>query len=111
MTGIDDRVETPEGARVNIKNPAHPILKGIPWEKCPALEGFNRIIPKKGADVLATIGEGEDENPLIVTWEFGKGRAMAFASDCSPHWAAHFQPWQYYGKFWQQALRWLGKEL
>jgi len=111
LPGIDDRVETPEGARVNIRNPAHPILKGIPWENCPGFEGFNRIIPKKGADLLATIGEGEDENPLIVTWEFGKGRAMAFASDCSPHWAAHFQPWKHYGRFWQQALRWLGKEL
>jgi len=32
---------------------------------------------------------------------------MAFASDCSPHWAAHFQPWQYYKTFWQQAIRWL----
>ena len=32
---------------------------------------------------------------------------MAFASDCSPHWAAHFQPWEHYKNFWQQAIRWL----
>jgi uncharacterized membrane protein len=35
---------------------------------------------------------------------------MAFASDCSPHWAAYFQPWEYYGKFWRQAARWLAKK-
>ncbi len=62
----------------------HPVLKGIPWKDCPVFEGFNRIQPKPGAKVLATIGEGEDENPLVVVWEFGKGRAMAFSTDCSP---------------------------
>ena len=56
-------------------------------------------------------GEGEDENPLVVVWEFGEGRAMAFSTDCSPHWAAYFQPWEYYGQFWRQAMRWLAKTL
>lgn len=111
MKGLDDRVETPEGVKVNVQKPDHPIVAGIPWKDCPVFEGFNRITPKPEAEVLATIGEGEDENPLIVTWEFGKGRAMAFASDCSPHWAEYFQPWKFYGQFWQQAIRWLGKEI
>jgi uncharacterized membrane protein len=35
---------------------------------------------------------------------------MAFATDCSPHWAEYFQPWEYYGQFWRQAVRWLGGE-
>jgi len=111
MKGLDDRVETPEGVLVNIKAPEHPLLKGIPWQECPVFEGFNKIFPKPGADVLATIGEGEDENPLIVTWQFGKGRAMAFSTDCSPHWAEYFQPWEYYGQFWRQTIRWLAREL
>ena len=111
MKGLDDRIETPEGVKVKILKSEHPIVKGIPWEECPVFEGFNRIFPKQGADVLATIGEGEDENPLIVTWEFGQGRAMAFASDCSPHWAQYFQPWEYYGQFWRQTIQWLAKEI
>jgi len=60
--------------------------------------------------LAARIGEGEDEHPLVVVWEFGAGRAMAFSTDCSPHWAAFFQPWEYYGQFWRQAVRWLAKE-
>jgi len=44
-----------------------------------------------------------------VVWEFGKGRAMAFSTDCSPHWAAYFQPWKYYGQFWRQSVKWLAK--
>jgi uncharacterized membrane protein len=110
MPGIDDRVETPEGVNVKITKPDHPIVAGIPWKDCPVFEGFNKILPKPGADIVALIGEGEDENPLVVTWGFGKGRAMAFASDCSPHWAAYFQPWEYYGKFWRQAARWLANK-
>lgn len=108
LKGLDDRIETPEGVHVNIKIPDHPVVKDIPWNECPVFEGFNKILPKEGAQVLATIGEGEDENPLIVVWEYGKGRSMAFASDCSPHWAAFFQPWNCYGQFWRQSVQWLG---
>src|SRR3990170_8312112 len=82
LKGLDDRVETPEGVLVHVLEPEHPILKGIPWADCPVFEGFNRIQPKTGAKVLATIGESEDENALVVVWEFGKGRAMAFSTDC-----------------------------
>ena len=109
LKGADDRVEMPEGAAVQVMVKGHPVLEGIPWEKAPGFEGFNKIIPKQEAEVLATVGDDEKQYPLVVTWEYGKGRSMAFASDCSPHWAATFQAWEYYGQFWCQALEWLGK--
>ena len=107
LKGADDRVEEPQGVKIQICDPDHPTVKGIPWDECPPLAGYNRIIPKPGANVIATVGDEEEQNPLLVTWEFGKGRAMAFASDPAPHWGAYFQPWEYYGQFWRQALRWL----
>ena len=110
LKGADDRVETPEGVKVKILKENHPIIKGIPWNECPGFEGFNRIIPKENSDVIATIGDDEIEFPLLVTWEYGKGRAAAFASDCSPHWAEYFQPWDYYGQFWVQLVRWLANK-
>lgn len=111
LRGLDDRLETPEGAHVNVQVASHPIIDNIPWDESPPFAGFNRILPKEGAQVLATIGEGEDEHPFIIVWEFGKGRSMAFASDCSPHWATYFQPWEYYGPFWVQTVRWLAGEV
>ena len=75
-----------------------------------SFEGFNRFIPKEGSTVLATIGDDEITSPLLVTWDYGKGRSAAFASDCSPHWATHFQPWKYYGQFWVQLVKWLAKQ-
>jgi len=44
---------------------------------------------------------------MIVVWHYGKGRAMAFASDIAPHWGSGFQNWKYYEQFWNQALEWL----
>ena len=110
LKGADDRVEVPAGVKAKVSDPNHPILKGIPWDECPVFEGFNKILPKEGAQVLATIGDEEIEAPLLVTWEYGQGRSAAFATDCSPHWAEYFQPWEYYGQFWVQLIRWLGKQ-
>lgn len=110
LKGMDDRVETPEGVKVKILDKEHPIVKDIPWENAPVFEGFNKILPKEGSNVIATIGDDEIDFPLLVTWDYGKGRAAAFASDCAPHWAEYFQPWEYYGKFWVQTMRWLGEK-
>jgi len=111
LKGADDRVETPEGVKVKILDESHPILADIPWNEAPVFEGFNKILPKEGANTIATIGDDEIEFPLLVTWEYEKGRSAAFSSDCSPHWAEYFQPWEYYGQFWVQLVKWLAKEL
>jgi len=102
----DDRVETPEGVSVEVKDHQHPIMRGITWSPSPIFNGYNRVEVKKSAKSLATFKETGD--PLIVVWSFGKGRAMAFASDIAPHWGAGFQEWKYYEQFWNQVLDWLG---
>lgn len=109
LKGMDDRVEVPAGVKVKVSKDGqkHAIMKGIPWDQAPVFEGFNKIVPKQGSKVLATIGDEEIDFPLLVVDEYGKGRSAAFSSDCSPHWAQYFQPWEYYGQFWVQLIRWL----
>jgi len=101
----DDRHECPQGVHIETLVPDHPILKGIRWETCPVFTGYNRIIAKPDAQILAKVKEFED--PFLVVRKFGEGRTMAFASDISPHWGAGFQRWENYGKFFVQAVRWL----
>jgi uncharacterized membrane protein len=103
----DDRVEAPDGAFVKVADASHPVVRGVPWETCPPFLGYNKLKPKPGAQVLATIGEGD---PFIVVWERG-GRVMAFASDPVLHWGINFVKWEHYGRFWAQAIRWLAKKL
>jgi uncharacterized membrane protein len=101
----DDRVEVPEGARPRLIEPAHPIAAGLP-EEWPALLGYNRIVPKPGATVVATVGV----DPLVAAWELGAGRAVAFASDCGPHWAPPaFVEWDGYARLWTQLVGWVAR--
>lgn len=99
----DDRVEVPEGVYPEVLQPGHPVMAGIPWQECPMFLGYNRVGLKEGADLLARFGE----DPFVAVWEFGQGRAMAFTSDCAPHWATAFVEWPHYARFWSQAVGWL----
>ena len=97
----DDRVEAPQGV-TPVVAAAHPIVEGLDGQ-WPDLLGYNQIIPKSGASVVVTAGD----DPLIVAGGFGKGRAVAFASDCGPHWAPPaFVEWSGYNRLWGQIANW-----
>lgn len=97
----DDRVEAPQGAKPKTAG-THPITAGVKG-KWPALLGYNRIVAKPSATLVATV----DDDPLIVAGSFGKGRSVAFASDCGPHWAPPpFVTWAGYAKLWNGIADW-----
>jgi uncharacterized membrane protein len=84
--------------------PDHPLLHGV--ERLPPFLGYNRVLPKPGTQVLATVGD----DPLLVAWEVGAGRAIAWTTDIGPHWcpeeassSAGFK------RLWRNAVGWLGR--
>jgi uncharacterized membrane protein len=98
----DDRVEAPQGIEPLVTDAAHPIVAGLEatW---PILLGYNRIAAKPGTSLVASVGD----DPLIVAGDFGKGRSVAFASDCGPHWAPPpFVDWAGYDRLWTQLCDW-----
>lgn len=100
---FDDRVETPEGVVAEIVDSNHPILAGIDSE-WPALLGYNELVLKPDAHLLARAGD----HPLLAVRAVGKGRTLIWASDIGPHWCpTPFLKWEGYGKLWRQALQWL----
>jgi len=107
----DDRVEVPEGFVPVIRETKHPILQGIPekWEGW--FLSYNRLIPKDGATVIATI-EDYDDDPFLVVWEYGKGRSLASAVDCAHHGAAPtFLNWKYTSTLYGNMVRWCARDL
>ena len=51
------------------------------------------------------------DDPLIVLGNHGKGRSVAFASDCGPHWAPpSFVDWSGYAEIWQRMTSWAAGE-
>jgi uncharacterized membrane protein len=61
------------------------------------------------ADLLGVIGDEDD--PFLACSEVGKGRIIAITSDAAPHWGSDFVRWQYFAQFWNQAVRWLSKQM
>jgi len=100
----DDRVDIPDGFKFTVTTRAHPVVSGIDWEHGDFyLLGYNRLTAKPDSRTLAAY----DGDPIITVWNYGRGRSMAFASDCNLHWAGTFINWEWYARFWQQAVRWL----
>lgn len=107
MLGGDDRVEVPEGATPQLRDPEHPIAAGLGGE-WPQLLGYNRLVVRPEATTIATVGD----DPLLAAWGYGSGRAVAFASDCGPHWAPpEFLAWDGYARLWAQMATWAGGAL
>ena len=105
MLTYDDRVEVPEGAILKMQEGADRILQQIPQE-WPFILGYNRLIAKEEAQVLVACGD----DPIITIGTYGKGRTMAYAADCAPHWAPpEMYQWEYYGRVWDCLVRWLQK--
>jgi len=103
LKAVDDRVECPQGIKPKVIKNDHPVVMGLP-ETWPDVLGYNQVVPKEGADILVVCGD----DPLVVVWSIGKGKSMAFTTDCGPHWAPpQFVNWSGYNQFWQQATDWL----
>lgn len=99
---VDDRVEAPQGVTPTVTSRDHLLARGLDgtW---PAILGYNRFTARPEADVIAMAGD----DPLLVSWGFGKGRAVAFATDCGPHWAPPaFVEWPGYQPLWQNIVNW-----
>ena len=81
------------------------IVEGLP-EQWPALLGYNHVAAKPDAEVVARVGG----DPLLVAGAFGKGRSVAFTSDCGPHWAPPpFVEWAGYAGLWNGIANWAAR--
>ncbi|MFZ5818970.1 MAG: VWA domain-containing protein [Chloroflexota bacterium] len=80
-------------------NPS-PILAGIP--SLPPLRGYIASSPKSLAQVVLESDKGD---PILATWQYGLGRALAFTSDASGRWARDWLRSEQFAVFWAQAIR------
>lgn len=77
-------------------------FRGLEVDKLPELRGFVSSKARDHAEVLLASPSGA---PLLVRWQYGLGKAVAFTSDVKNRWAANWLDWPGYGKFWAQQLR------
>ncbi|HEY7742335.1 MAG TPA: VWA domain-containing protein [Burkholderiales bacterium] len=79
------------------------LIAGFGADAFPVLGGYQRTYPKPAAQVLLS-GRGDD--PLLVSWRYGLGKAVAFTSDLSGRWGRRWVEWPSFGRFVSQMARW-----
>jgi len=78
------------------------VLAGLDFAAGPTLGGFVTTRAKQFSDVLL---RAPDDQPLLVTTQYGLGRTAAFLSDVKNRWSAEWLGWDGYGRFWSQVVR------
>ncbi|HSC95510.1 MAG TPA: VWA domain-containing protein [Burkholderiales bacterium] len=78
-------------------------IAGFGADAFPVLGGYQRTHPKPAAQILLA-GRGDD--PLLVSWRYGLGKAVAFTSDLSGRWGRQWVQWPAFGRFVSQTARW-----
>jgi uncharacterized membrane protein len=80
-----------------------PIMNGI--VSAPPLLGYVATSPKQTAEVILR-GPEPYQDPILASWQYGLGRAVAFTSDATSRWGANWVSWDDYVRFWDQTVRW-----
>jgi uncharacterized membrane protein len=80
-----------------------PIMDGI--TAAPPLLGYVATSPKQTASVILRSNDSFND-PILASWQYGLGRAVAFTSDATARWASNWVSWDNFARFWSQAVRW-----
>ena len=108
---------------IPIPNPRSPLLTDLAKRRLPHVKGYIEARLKTGArsDVSLRVNTVQDDNqligkrssftvdvspPLLASWSYGQGRAVAFTSDANGRWSAPWIGWDGFSAFWEQIVRW-----
>ncbi len=81
----------------------HPIMQSL--NALPSLQGYVATTERPTARVILR-GPEPYSDPLLVAWQYGLGRSVAFTSDATARWAQNWVGWDGFATFWSQAVRW-----
>ncbi len=71
----------------------------------PPLRGYVATTPKTAAQRILS-GPEPYSDPILASWQYGLGRAVAWTSDASARWANEWVTWDDFSRFWSQAVNW-----
>jgi Mg-chelatase subunit ChlD len=81
-----------------------PIMQGI--ESVPKLYGYVGTTAKDAAQTIlqSRIADGSTD-PILVSWQYGLGRSVAWTSDATGRWAKDWVSWEGFPTLFAQAVR------
>lgn len=102
-TVLASRAYIVEESFVPLLSANSPIMDGI--TSAPLLLGYVASTPKQTAQVILRSPE-PFADPILATWQYGLGRAVAFTSDATARWGSNWVAWDDFVRFWGQVVRW-----
>jgi uncharacterized membrane protein len=91
---------------IPIPSKTSPLLKGIADKPLPPLKGYVGTELKERARLDLALSDEGKRQPLLASWSYGQGRAVAFTSDANGRWSAPWVTWEFFSQFWAQVVRW-----
>ncbi|MBI2359307.1 MAG: VWA domain-containing protein, partial [Deltaproteobacteria bacterium] len=83
------------------------ILTGLASRTYPPLRGYIETEIKKGAKLDLGVPRENSMAPLLASWSFGQGKAVAFTTDLHGRWSKDWIGWEDLERFWGRILEWL----
>lgn len=78
------------------------LLDNVALSEAGPLLGWVKFESKESAETILRVDE---EDPLLVRWQYGLGRATVFTSDAKNRWAANWVEWPGFDRFWGNVAR------
>ncbi len=78
------------------------ILDEVLLDEAGPLLGWVKFVAKPQAETILRVDE---EDPLLVRWQYGLGRAAVFTSDAKDLWAGNWVEWAGFDTFWANVMR------
>ena len=79
-------------------------LKSTTVKAYPPLKGYVQTKVKRKANLELVVSNGEKVEPLLASWKYGQGKALAFTSDSSGRWSSFWANWPQLATFWSDII-------
>ncbi|WLR53137.1 VWA domain-containing protein [Bacillus tianshenii] len=90
-------------------NPFYPrLVHGYEWQATlgkalPQMNAYIATTPKARAQQILL---SEEKDPVLMRWQYGLGRTVAWTSDVSGKWAGSWVNWSHWGAFSNELVKW-----
>jgi len=84
-----------------------PVLRELAGRPFPMLKGYVSTGLKPGAWLSMFVERGGRQEPVIASWRYGTGKALAVTTDASGRWSSRWVTADLFTPLWDRLLLWM----
>lgn len=79
-------------------------IKSTSLQSFPPVRGYVQTAPRNGAALELVAMSDDKAEPLLASWNYSKGRSIAFTSDANARWSSNWVGWAKFQQFWDEVI-------